>query len=110
MSKTPSQRAMADVDRVAEAIANSLLGDGTWNLECGYSVSNYRAAAVAVIDVLGLSEEWTRTLGETYPCGHFATRDRAEARNRELDQMYPEQQTDRGVASRLVSPWVPDLT
>lgn len=102
---------MADDSPNIEAAAEALWcaiweGDGAWDEATDSEKQTARGWAQAAIDALQLTHEWTRTLGDLYPCGHFASRRRAEARNAELDVMYPGEQLDRGVASRLVSPWV----
>lgn len=59
MSETPSQRAMADVDTVAEAICNAHDYREHWHQLMDAERQEYRVMAVAVISALGLTEEWS---------------------------------------------------
>lgn len=99
---------MTDIDKVAEALYIHLNGTEvhSWDRISEVRQSHYRRMAQAAIDALQLTEEWTRTIGDVFPCGIFDTKQRAEARNAELDLMHGSQGAARGIASRLVSPWV----
>lgn len=56
MSQTASQRAMADIDKVAESICREHRGP-IWCEIPDIARQQYRRMAVAAIDALGLTEE-----------------------------------------------------
>lgn len=92
MSETGSARAMADVDKVAEAICNTHDYRDHWHQLADAERGEYRRMALAVIDALGLSEEW-RTTGWLGPVDETLARKQAETRGT--------------LQRRLVGQWTP---
>ncbi|WP_071288728.1 hypothetical protein [Mycolicibacterium llatzerense] len=54
---------------------------------------------------MNLEVQWTRTVGEVFPCGVHPSKSSAEARNANLDEMYPDMRGRRGVALSFGTPW-----
>ncbi|MUL61194.1 hypothetical protein B5P44_01175 [Mycobacterium sp. CBMA 213] len=52
-----------------------------------------------------LEVQWTRTVAEVFPCGVHPSKSSVEARNANLDEMYPDMRGRRGVALSFVTPW-----
>ena len=65
-AKTAVQRAMSDVDKVAEAICNAHDYRDHWHQLQDAERQEYRKVALAVIDVLGLTEETNEHFGDRY--------------------------------------------
>jgi hypothetical protein len=91
MSETASQRAMTDVERVAQAMfrADEMNDGEPW----GKWAVHYRAMAVAAITSLDLTEEW-RTTGWLGPVSESLARKQAEDKGGTLQR-------------RLVGKWQP---
>lgn len=73
MSETPSQRAMSDVDKVAEAICREHRGP-IWCEIPDIARQQYRRMAVSAMDALGLREQWADADADgeldEWACGH----------------------------------------
>lgn len=78
---TAPERAMTDVDKVAEAIWEVHYADqgGSWPDASEDQKANYRRMAVAAIDALGLTEETNAHFGDRYTDDEPATRRRLVA-------------------------------
>ena len=61
--------------------------------------------AAALRRGMNLAVQWTRTVGEVFPCGIHPSKSSAEARNANLDEMYPDMRGRRGVALSFGTPW-----
>lgn len=61
--------------------------------------------AAALRHEMNLQVQWTRTVGEVFPCGVHPSRSSAEARNANLDEMYPDMRGRRGIALSFTTPW-----